>query len=145
MERGRRRPPFLTLGKRFLYFRSDQQTPVTMNQRIEECSVCHNYALEYPQFQKKISQNNMPNPQVSCGACHDSHIPAPNGKQLAAVNGPVQVTSLSGSTVTAVTPLQRTASYLNHKPYKLAENGSQDLINGIWTRGSAITRPNFQW
>jgi len=79
----------------------------------------------------------------SCGACHDSHIPGPNGKQLAAVNGVVQVTSLSGSTVTGVTPIQRKAPYLNHKPYKLAENGSQDVLNGIWTRGSAITRPNL--
>jgi hypothetical protein len=126
-----------------LLFQSDQKTIVTKNQRIEECSVCHDYALQYPQFQKKISQNNMPNPQVSCGACHDAHIPGPDGKHLAAVNGPVQVTSLSGNTVTGVTPFQQTASYLNHKPYKIAENWAQDTINGIWTRGSAIARPNF--
>ena len=140
---GQAQTSFPNLGQTVSLFRVDQQTPVTMNQRIEECSVCHSYALQYPQFQKKISQNNMPNPQVSCGACHDAHIVAPNGKQPAAVNGPVQVTNLSGSTVTAVTPFQQTASYLNHKPYKLAENGAQDLINGIWTRGSAITRPNL--
>jgi hypothetical protein len=134
---------FPNLGQIVSLFQSDQQTPVTRNERIEECSVCHSYALGYPQFQKKISQNNMPNTQVSCGACHDAHIVGPNGKQPAAVNGPVQVAALSGSTVTAVTPVQQTASYLNHKPYKLAENGAQDTINGIWTRGSAITRPNL--
>jgi len=132
---------FPNLGQTVSLFQSDQQTPVTRNERIEECSVCHSYALQYPQFQKKILQNNMPNPQVSCGACHDAHIVGPNGKQPAAVNGPVQVTSLSGSTVTAVTPFQQTASYLNHKPYKIAENWAQDTINGIWTRGSAIARP----
>jgi hypothetical protein len=116
---------------------------VTKNQRIEECSVCHSYALQYPQFQKKISQDNMPNPQVSCGACHDAHIVAPNGKQLITVSGTVKVTGLSGSTVTVVTSGQgRKVSYLNHKPYKLAENGAQDTINGIWTRGSAIARPS---
>ena len=103
-DRGRRKPPFLTLDKQFLYSNRIKQTIVTKNERIEECSVCHSYALQYPQFQKKISQNNMPNPQVSCGACHDSHIVAPNGKQLATVNGTVKVTGLSGSTVTAVTP-----------------------------------------
>jgi hypothetical protein len=133
----------VTSSSRGAIFQSDLQTPVTKNLRIEECSVCHSYALQYPQFQKKIAQNNMPDPQVSCGACHDAHIPGPNGKQPAAVNGPVQVTSLSGTTVTGVTPVQRTASYLNHKPYKLVENGSQDTINGIWTRGSAIVRPSL--
>jgi len=134
---------FPNLGQTVFLFQSDKATSVTMNQRIEECSVCHSYALEYPQFNIKIAQNNMPNPQVSCGACHDAHIVAPNGNQLVTVSGTVKVTGLSGSTVTAVTSGQgRKVSYLNHKPYKLAENGAQDTINGIWTRGSAIARPS---
>ncbi len=140
---GQAQTSFPNLGQTVSLFQSDQGTPVTRNDRIEECSVCHSYALQYPQFQKKISQNNMPNTQVSCGACHDAHIVAPNGKQLKTVDGTVQVAGLSGSTVTAVTPGQgRKVSYLNHKPYKLAENGAQDTINGIWTRGSAIARPS---
>jgi hypothetical protein len=138
---GQAQTSFPNLGQTVSLFRVDQQTPVTMNQRIEECSVCHSYALQYSQFQKKIAQNNMPNTQVSCGACHDSHIVAPNGKQLASV-GVVKVTGLSGSTVTAVAPVEsRKVSYLNHKPYKINESGAWDE-NGIWTRGSAIARPS---
>jgi hypothetical protein len=123
-------------------FKSNQRTIVTRNERIEECSVCHNYALNYPQFVEKIARNNMPSkPTVSCGACHDAHIPSSDGNHPAVVDGLVQVTSISGSTVTAVTPVPETIDYLNHKPYKIAENGAQDTINGTWTRGSAITRP----
>jgi hypothetical protein len=117
--------------------------PVTRNERIQECSVCHNYALNYPQFVQKIAQNNMPKkPTVSCGACHDSHIPSPDGKEPFVVNGPVQVTGLSGSTVTTVTPAPDSAFYLNHKPYKIGASGAQD-VNGEWTRGSAIARPSI--
>ncbi len=136
-------PNFSQIGVVSL-FKSDAATKVTRNERIQECSVCHNYALNYPQFIKKIAQNNMPKkPTVSCGACHDGHIPAPDGNEPFVVNGPVQVTGLSGSTVTAVTPAPGSASYLNHKPYKLAASGAQDTINGEWTRGSAAARPNI--
>jgi hypothetical protein len=125
-------------------FKSDKRSIVTRNERIEECSVCHNYALNYPQFVKKIAQNNMPRkPTVSCGACHDAHIPSPDGNEPAVVDGPVQVTGMSGSTITAVTSAPGSEFYLNHKPYKLAANGAQDTINGVWTRGSAIARPNI--
>ena len=133
---------FPNLGQIISLFQSDQLTPVTMNQRIEECSVCHSYTLQYPQFQKKISQNNMPNPQVSCGACHNSHIVGPNGRQPAIVDSTVKVTGITGSNVTAVTPVEgRKIFYVNNKPYKIKEDGSQDTINGIWTRGSAFNRP----
>lgn len=124
-------------------FKADQLTMVTRNQRIEECSACHHYALQYPQFRKKIAQRNMPNPEVSCGACHDSHIPAPNGNQLASVNGIVRVSGISGTTVTAVTPVEgRTASYRNLKPYKINSEGAWDQ-NGTWVRGSAIASPSL--
>ena len=36
-------------------FKADGNTPVTRNERLEECSVCHNYALNYEQFKRKIS------------------------------------------------------------------------------------------
>jgi hypothetical protein len=139
---GQAQTSFPDLGQTVSLFRSDQMTPVTMNQRIEECSVCHSYALQYPQFQDKISRNNMPNPQVSCGACHNSHIVGPNGKQPAIVDSTVKVTGISGSNVTAVAPVEgREIFYVNNKPYKIKEGGSQDTLNGIWTRGSAFNRP----
>jgi len=123
-------------------FKSNQTSIVTKNERIEECSVCHNYALQYPQYRKKIAQGNFLKPQVSCGACHDSHIVGPNGKQPAIVDTTVQVTGITGTNVTAVTPVEgREIFYVNNKPYKIDNNGAQDTVNGVWTRGSAFNRP----
>ena len=122
--------------------------PVSRNMRIQECSVCHSYALNYPQFEKKIAQGNMPNPQVSCGACHDSHIVAPDGLQPVVVGDTVKVTSAfvssSGSvTVTGVAPVQGRSTYpLNHKPFRVNESGAQ-AQDGIWSRGSAVARPSI--
>ena len=117
--------------------------PVTRNDRIEECSVCHQYAFQYPQFSVKIAENALPEkPQVTCGACHDAHIVAPDGPEPATVTNTVVVTAVSGTTLESVAPIAgRSVSYLNHKPYKLNEAGAQDVINGIWTRGSVINRP----
>ena len=131
--------------QRLTLFKEDKTTTVTKNERIEECSVCHNYALNSPLFVHKILENTMPDkPTVSCGACHDSHIPSPSGDQAAVVNGTVQVEALSGSTITAVTPVEgREVFYINYKPYKIAKNGAQDAINGVWTRGSDIARPSI--
>jgi hypothetical protein len=127
--------------KVFLY-KSNQTSIVTRNERIEECSVCHNYALQYPQFRKKIGQGNFLKPQVSCGACHDSHIVGPGGNQPAIVDTTVTVTGLNGSIVTAVTTSEgRKIYYVNNKPFKINEDGAQDTLNGVWTRGSAFNRP----
>ncbi len=137
-----RTPNFSQIGIVSL-FKSDGATKVTRNERIEECSVCHNYALNYPQFVKKIAQNKMPKkPTVSCGACHDAHIPAPDGNEPAPFTV-FSVTALSGTTVVSAAPVPTSVSYLNHKPYKLAPNAAQDTINGVWTRGSAIARPSI--
>ena len=123
--------------------KSNQTSIVTRNERIEECSVCHNYALQYPTFQKKIAQGNFPKPQVSCGACHDSHIVGPSGKQPAKVDTTVKVTGLAGSTVTAVAPAEgRSVFYVENKPYKINDKGAQDTLNGVWTRGSTFNRPS---
>ena len=116
---------------------------VSRNERIEECSVCHNYALQYPTYRKKIAQGNFPSPQVSCGACHNAHIVGPSGNQPAQVNTTVKVTGLAGSTVTSVAPVEgRSIFYVNNKPYKINDAGSQDTIDGVWTRGSAFNRPS---
>jgi hypothetical protein len=123
-------------------FKSNQSEIVTKNERIEECSVCHNYALQYPQFRKKIAQGNFLKPQVSCGACHDSHITGPSGNQPAIVDSTVTVTGITGSNITAVTPVEgRKIFYVNNKPFKINEDGAQDTLNGVWTRGSAFNRP----
>ena len=72
--------------------------PVSRNDRIEECSACHQYAMQYPQFSPKIAQGNLPpKPTVSCGACHDAHIVAPDALEPAIVTDTVVVRQLSGT------------------------------------------------
>jgi hypothetical protein len=118
--------------------------PVSRNARIEECSTCHQYAMQYPQFSSKIAQGNLPpKPEVSCGACHDAHIVAPDALQPAIVTTTVVVNQISGSsTVVSVSAVPgRKMSYINNKPYPVAETGAMDTNKGIWTRGSAINRP----
>ena len=135
-------PPQFAIPPGLVLLRSNQTDTVSKNERIEECSVCHNYALQYPQFRKKIAQRNFPNPQVSCGGCHDSHIVGPSGNQPAIVDSTVKVIGITGSNVTAVTPVEgREIFYVNNKPYKINDDGSQDTVNGIWTRGSSFNRP----
>ncbi len=125
-------------------FKSNRSSVVTQNERIEECSVCHNYALTYPQFSKKIAQGNIPKPAVNCGACHDAHIPKPDGNQLLTVDTTVRVNKLAGAAVTEVTPVEgRKVSYRNLKPYKISSSGAQDSYSGTWTRASGVTRPNL--
>jgi hypothetical protein len=130
-------------GASLSLYKSNQTSIVTKNERIEECSVCHNYALQYPTFRSKIADGTLPNPQVSCGACHNSHIVGPSGNQPAVVNTTVTVTGVSGSTINAVAPADgRSVFYVNNKPYKIDENGAQDTLKGVWTRGSAFNRPS---
>jgi hypothetical protein len=130
-------------GASLSLYKSNQTSIVTKNERIEECSVCHNYALQYPTFRNKIADGTLPNPQVSCGACHNSHIVGPSGNQPAIVDTTVRVTGVSGSTITAVEPvIGRSVFYVNNKPYKIDENGAQDTLKGVWTRGSAFNRPS---
>jgi len=124
-------------------YKTGGASPVSRNERIQECSVCHNYALNYPQFVDKIAQKGTcTKPEVGCGACHDSHIPAPDGFEPAVVNGPVRVVSVAGTTVVSVAPVPTTKFYLNNKPYKIDATGAQ-ATDGLWTRGSAIGRPTF--
>lgn len=59
---------------------SGTTTPVTKNQHIEECSVCHNSNQQFRYANGDITGNltkpdpaNMPNPTVSCANCHDAH------------------------------------------------------------------------
>ena len=132
-----------SLGEPLPLFRADKKTPVTKNQRIEECSVCHNPVLESPRHKRRIAQGNFPSPQVGCPACHTSHIPAPRGDQLAKVDSTVSVSSISGTTVLAVTPeAGREVAYKNLKPYKLDATGAKNFRKGRWDGGSLYARPN---
>ena len=120
--------------------------PVSKPERIEECSVCHQYAMQYPQFRKKIAQGNLPlKPEVTCGACHDSHIVAPSGIDPVIVASTVVVNAVtgtgSGTPVSVSWVPGRQMGYINNKPYPIADNGAMDVNKGIWTRGSAINRP----
>ena len=130
------------LGEPASLFKSDKKTIVTRSNRIDECSVCHEYILQDPRYKSKYSK-----PQVGCPSCHDAHIPAPSGKDIPVVNSAVNVTKIytssSGSiTALAVEPAAgRAMSYLNLKPYKQDAAGAQNK-NGTWTRGSSFTRPN---
>ncbi|HXE73570.1 MAG TPA: hypothetical protein VNO81_12995 [Candidatus Nitrosotenuis sp.] len=51
-------------------------SPVSRNERIEECSACHNYAMERRPYH--LDQGIYQDPQVACAACHDAHYPAPS-------------------------------------------------------------------
>jgi hypothetical protein len=52
---------------------------LTKAQRIEECSVCHNpnqrFTYGTGNALLKPDPDNMPNPVVTCGSCHDAHQP----------------------------------------------------------------------
>jgi hypothetical protein len=54
-------------------------TPVSTGKHIEECSVCHNanarFEFDIDGNQVKPNPNDLQNPQVSCGSCHDAHQP----------------------------------------------------------------------
>jgi hypothetical protein len=102
--------------------------PVTINQHIEECSVCHdsNQKFEYDTAGNlvKPNPNSMPHPEIACGNCHDGH-------QVAkAVNIP-----------------QRGFSPFNEVPYplfrkmKVDANGANDAVAGTWKR-AAIFQTN---
>jgi hypothetical protein len=96
-------------------------SPVTRNERIEECSTCHNYATE--RRPSHLASGDYYNAQVSCAACHDAHSPAL--KNLPQV-----------STRTSVEPSQA----LRFKPVRVVNDeanplfGALDMVAGTWIR-----------
>ena len=54
-------------------------TPVSSGRHIQECSRCHNpnqpFDFDSSDNLVKPNPDNLPNPQVSCGSCHDAHQP----------------------------------------------------------------------
>ena len=140
---GQAQTSFPNLGQTVSLFQSDKATLVTMNERIEECSVCHNYALQYPQFRyKDLTEQYAKSPGKLWSLPRCPHRCA-QWQATRTVNGTVQVTGLSGTTVTAVTPVQgRQVSYLNHKPYKSLIMGLRIRSMGSGHGGLPFTRPN---
>ena len=145
--------------------------PVTMADRIAECSVCHDYLARYPNMFPGGGSTTYAH-EVGCGGCHDSHIQASTsfvanstnpfyteGKtvSLSAWNT-VTIESITGSTVlttmpaagrsTVVTPQgTEPLSYLNLKAFRVnAATGAQDWVTAApaatWARGSFFERPN---
>ena len=90
---GKKQATIKVTGTGTVYLFKSDDSPVTKSERIEECSVCHSYALAFPQFAEKIANGTFKKvkAEVSCGACHDAHIPAPNGNQPAIVGDTVTV------------------------------------------------------
>lgn len=95
---------------------------ITKNQRIEECSACHNsnqgFVYDSTGNLMKPDPTNMPNPTVSCASCHDAH----------------QVAKPYTTTDT-----NRTVNYPIFRKMKVASSGAVDLNNGTWTRFSIYT------
>jgi len=97
---------------------SSPSAPVTKNQHLEECSVCHdsNQKFSYDPAGNllKPNPNNMPHPEIACGNCHDAH-------QVAKT----------------VTIPQRGASevpYPIFRKVKVDVNGANDAVAGSWMR-----------
>lgn len=90
---------------------------LTKNQRIEECSACHNanqvFNYDSAGNLMRPDPSNMPNPTVSCASCHDAH----------------QVAKES-------TGADRAVNYPIFRKMKIASNGAIDLNSGTWTRFS---------
>jgi hypothetical protein len=118
-------------------------TPVKRAERVEECSVCHNYALQHKTLSYRIrTPKLMPQPEVGCPACHQAHVPGPDANHIPTVSTTVKVEKISGSTVLQVSPSEgRPALYVNHRAYKVNSTGAQDFFSGKWTRGSSLARP----
>lgn len=93
---------------------------LSKNQRIEECSVCHNsnqlFTYDSAGNLLRPDPSNMPNPTVSCASCHDAH----------------QVAKPS-------TGPGRTVNYPIFRKMMVNSNGANDLKNGTWTRFSIYT------
>lgn len=128
--------------------------PVTKNEHIEECSVCHSNNTKT----SHIANDTLPNPpQVACGSCHDAHQPAVLVRNYvttrAAAEGPatpdqqpnfipVQVNNTAGSMFGAYNRVSgtwiRPRNYFAYKPGGNAANSFSGYTNqttqGDWLR-----------
>ena len=92
-------------------------TPVTKNQHIEECSVCHdsNLRFDYDTAGNYVrpDPNRLLKPEVGCPNCHDAH-----------------------DVATVITVPTRTTGYahLNLRRVKVNADGANDAVSGAWTK-----------
>ena len=96
--------------------------PVTKNEHIQECSVCHSPDTKAAH----ISRGDVPNPpQVGCNNCHDDHQPAAKVRNY-----------LGAGSDTQVDPMQ----VVNFKPYQVNNDslgamfGAINKVVGTWIR-----------
>ncbi len=107
-------------------FKADKATRVTKNERIQECSVCH----QYSNHAKNIAEGDLDNPNVPCAACHDPHQPASKNRNYLVTRGP-------GSNEEG--PVQP-EYVLNFKPQRVNNDsegtqfGAKNTVNGTWIR-----------
>ncbi len=96
-------------------------TPVTINQHIEECSVCHNsnqrFVYDTSGNLMKPDPANMPNPTVSCANCHDAH--------QTGLTADLPSPRIDGST---------NVDYQIFRKVQIAANGANDANAGTWIR-----------
>ena len=98
--------------------------PVTKNQAIQECSVCHSPDTS----STHIAKGDVPNPpQVTCAACHDPHRPADTVRNFV-------------PTRTGTDAMVAATEDFNLKPVQINDNplgsqyGATNKINGTWIR-----------
>ena len=105
------------------YYKTDSITPVSKNEHIEECSVCHAPLTR----RSHIITGDISTPQVACASCHDPHMPAGSTRNY--------VTTRPGGPVDA-------AFVPNFKPLKVnnvfsttdATFGAKNPLTGTWIR-----------
>ncbi|MGA3116843.1 MAG: hypothetical protein ABSF90_20675 [Syntrophobacteraceae bacterium] len=135
-----------------LLFQSNGK-PVTMSERIAECSVCHSYLSRYPnKFPDGETPAAYPH-EVGCGGCHDSHIQGDVATPTNTVTVENTGTTVTSSVLNTTWPPganpDRTESvtYQNFKPFRVnLATGAQDWVDPApiagWDRGSLYERPN---
>ncbi|NUM35991.1 MAG: hypothetical protein HUU50_15725 [Candidatus Brocadiae bacterium] len=115
--------PAISSG-RFLY-KEDKATLVTKNERIQECSVCHQYSNKV----KDIEDDKLETPTVACSACHDPHQPAGKNRNYLVTRG-------EGRGEGPVSP----EYVINFKPQRVnndpngTQYGAKNTVDGTWIR-----------
>lgn len=111
--------------------------PVTANQHIQECSMCHDPDTAHSvAAATNIAAGNLPNPpQVSCSGCHDPHRPSGSPTQRNYVD--FQGTG----TLAAVAPEQN----LNFHPVKVNNTPPVMVVGGVVQNPATAGQTGYQF
>lgn len=120
---------------------SQISTPVSSGRHIEECSVCHNpnqrFDFDIGDNLVKPDPNNLPDPQVSCGSCHDAH----QAQQMVKI---AQRTDLVGYSIFRKFVVNDTGEQSNSgtpfAPIIFQPNGA--AINGVVDKAKVVGKNN---